>query len=123
VAFVEHGLGEAGRHLGDGRGGIGDRASFADVLSAGGRGHPGGGLAGAEIRLARALVREPAAAGHGHVASRRAGIQARGDGQQGQAGGGACLIDQREDPSGGAGGRMTSGREDADTVGDGRTAC
>src|SRR6266702_7631132 len=56
--LVEHGLGEADRHLGDGRGGVRDRAAFADVLPGRGPVNAGGGLAGAEIGLAGALVRE-----------------------------------------------------------------
>src|ERR1700755_1253000 len=65
--LVEHGLGEADRHLGDGRGGVRDRAAFADVLPGRGPVDAGGGLAGAEIGLAGALVRKPAAAGHPRV--------------------------------------------------------
>src|SRR2546423_14548085 len=62
--LVEHGLGEADRHLGDGRAGAGDRAAFADVLPGRGPVDAGGGLAGAETGLAGALVGKPAAAGH-----------------------------------------------------------
>src|SRR5690349_16034271 len=65
--LVEHGLGEADRHLGDGRGGVRDRAAFADVLPGRGPVDAGGGLAGAEIGLPRALVGEPAAASHRRV--------------------------------------------------------
>src|SRR6476661_900146 len=65
--LVEHGLGEADRHLGDGRGGVRDRAAFADVLPGRGPVDTGGGLAGAEIGLAGALVGKPAAAGHPRV--------------------------------------------------------
>jgi len=65
--LVEHGLGEADRHLSNGRGGVRDRAAFADVLPGRGPVDAGGGLAGAEIGLPGALVREPAAAGHRRV--------------------------------------------------------
>src|ERR1700759_5082638 len=65
--LVEHGLGEADRHLGDGRGGARDRAAFADVLPGRGPVDAGGGLAGTEIGLAGALVGKPAAAGHPRV--------------------------------------------------------
>src|ERR1700704_6154610 len=50
--LVEHGLGEADRHLGNGRGGVRDRAAFADVLPGRGPVDAGGGFAGAEIGLA-----------------------------------------------------------------------
>src|ERR1700760_2272371 len=50
--LVEHGLGEADRHLGDGRGGVRDRTAFADVLPGRGPVDAVGGLAGAEIGLA-----------------------------------------------------------------------
>src|SRR5439155_5194146 len=83
--LVEHVLGQADRHLGDGRGAVRDWAAFADVLPGRGPADAGGGLAGAEIGLAGALVREPAAARHGRVVRRRAGIQACGDRQRGQA--------------------------------------
>src|SRR5690349_13854264 len=65
--LVEHGLGEADRHLGDGGGGVRDRPAFADVLPGRGPVDAGGGLAGAEIGLPRALVGEPAAASHRRV--------------------------------------------------------
>src|SRR5690242_1605445 len=65
--LVEHGLGEADRHLGHGRGGVRDRAAFADVLPGRGPVDAGGGFAGAEIGLAGALVGKPAAAGHPRV--------------------------------------------------------
>src|SRR5215472_15065130 len=68
--LAEHGLGEAGRHLGDGRSGVGYRAALADVLPGGGPADPGGGLAVTDRRLARALVGEPAAAGHPQVVRR-----------------------------------------------------
>src|SRR5260370_30595331 len=60
--LVEHGLGEADCHLGDGRGWAGHRAALADVLPGGGPVNPGGGLAVTDRRLGRALVGQPAAA-------------------------------------------------------------
>src|SRR5689334_25445508 len=65
--LVEHRLGEADRHLGHGRAGVRDRAAFADVLPGSSPVDAGGGLAGAEIGLAGALVGKPAAAGHPRV--------------------------------------------------------
>ena len=55
--LVEHGLGEADRHPGDGRGVAGDRAALAYVLPGRCPADSGGGLAGAEIGFAGALVR------------------------------------------------------------------
>ena len=51
--------------------------------------------------LARALVGQPAAAGHLQVVRRRAGVQAGRDGQRRQPGRGAGLVDEREDLIGG----------------------
>jgi ribosome biogenesis GTPase / thiamine phosphate phosphatase len=65
--LVQHVPGEGHRHLGHGGRGVRHRAALADVLPGGGPGHPGGGLAGADGGLTRALVSQPAAAGHPEV--------------------------------------------------------
>src|SRR4051812_10199836 len=50
--LVQHALGEAHRHLGDGRRAVRDRAALADVLAGGRPVHSGGVLAGTEAGLA-----------------------------------------------------------------------
>src|SRR5262249_51326257 len=65
--LVEHGLGQADRHPGDGRGVACHWAALADVLTGRCPVDSGGGLAGAEIGFAGALVRQAAAARHRRV--------------------------------------------------------
>src|SRR5690348_4991342 len=80
--LVQHVLGEGDRHLGDSGRVVSDRAALADVLPGGGPVHAGGGLAGAESGLARALVGEPAAAGHRRVVGGGTAVQAGRDSQR-----------------------------------------
>ena len=94
--LVEHVLSQADRHRGDGRAGVRDRPAFADILPARRPDDACGGLAGAEIGFGRALVGEPAAAGHRQVVRRRTAVQAGGDRQRGQACRRTGLVDERE---------------------------